>query len=426
MGPKQAGRCYFSCMQFTLCKQSALAVLRSLRATGQLVVPPSGSSTRGPAGKVLLARADILPPDPAPRKRWTRGLIDGIDLGLPFEFGGKRVDFAVPDGALRIRARDTTWTVYADGIPKEAFIRMRCGVDDCLVAISGPELLFAELAKEMHPVELLTLGHELCGSFSRDASDPYNGPITYGVRPVTSVERIRSFLDEARGVRGLDVARETSKYLNDSAWSPTESLVAALLRLPADSLGFDFGELVLNERISPSAPLPGAAESRVPDIMIAETSVGLNYDGAAHLDLGSIVNAARGLEANPELVQAQVSLANAVRSVRAKVVDDIRRNRELAAGGLAVFPIVKEDLYTKGGFEQIVAHLIDVIEQSTDRDMSEQKEILGMKRLSDARRHMILSLLPGSHERNIHVARFINGNEVAEGPRRVSECWVEL
>ncbi len=380
----------------------------------------------GKASEAMSVRCDIVPPNPFPNKRWTRGLIERVDLGLPFSFAGKTLNFAVPDGSSRVRVHDSTWTVYAKGLPKGSFVRTRCSTDDCLLAISCPELLFAELAKDMHPVEHLMLGHELCGTFSRDAEDPYNGPITYGVQPATSVERIRRFLGEARIIRGLDAARVSAEYLNDNAWSPTESLVAALLRLPMDSLGYDFGELVLNLRKSPSAILPGAAGSRVPDIMVAGTPVGINYDGAVHLDLDSIVDAAKAVEANPQLVQAQVALSNAVRDVRAKVVDDIRRNRELAADGLAVFPIVKEDLYTKGGLDQIVAHLCDLIEKLAGRNMDEQKRILRMKRLADERWRMALSLLPGKHERNIHVARFIYGNEVVEHPCEVHEYWIEF
>ena len=412
-------------MQLTLCKRSALAVLRSLRATGASSAPNRSRPARG-IEQTRSSRTDILPPDPSPGKRWTRGLIDGFDLGLPLTLSGTTVDFAVPDKALRIRTRDSTSTVYAKGIPDEAFIKTRTSNDDCTLAISGPELLFVELAKEMHPVEHLMLGHELCGTFSRDAEDPYNGPVTYGVRPATTVERIRRFIDETKNVTGIDEARVSAGFLNDNAWSPTESLVAALLRLPIDSLGYDFGELVLNPRVSPSASLPGSAESRVPDIVIAGTPVGLNYDGAVHLDLDSIVDAAREVGANPKLQQAQRSLSNAVRDVRAKVVDDIRRNRELAADGLAIFPVVKEDLYTKGGFDQVAAYLISVIEQLTDRNMDEQKRILRMQRLSEARWHMALSLLPGRHERSIHVGRFVYGHEVVEGPCEVHEFWIEL
>ena len=412
-------------MQLTLCKHSALAIMRSLRAMNALPKTGCYQPSRG-ADKARSTRTGILPPDPSPGKRWTRALIDGIDLGLPFTFAGKTVDFAVPDKASRIRSRNSTSTVYEKGMPDGAFIKARCSTDDCAIAISSPELLFVELAKVMHPVEHLMLGHELCGTFSRDAEDPYNGPVVYGVQPATSVERIRRFLDEAKNILGIDAARTSAQYLNDNAWSPTESLVAALLRLPFDSLGYDFGELVLNPRVSPSVPLPGSADSRVPDIVIAGTSVGVNYDGAVHLDLDSIVSAAIEVGSNPELQQARVSLSKAVKDVRAKAVDDIRRNRELAVNGLTIFPVVKEDLYAKGGFDQIVAHLITVIEQLSDRDMSEQRKLLRAKRLADARWHMALSLLPGRHERNIHVSRFIYGHEVIEGRPEIHECWIEL
>lgn len=423
---EDCGRCYCSLMKFTLCKKSALAVLRTLRATGSPFEKSPGYTAKRSAHETSSTRTDILKPDPYPAKRWTRKLIEKHGLDLPFGFAEKRLDFAIPDMGSRIRVGNSTYTVYGKGIPGGSFIRTRCSTENCALAISSPELLFAELAKEMHPVEHLMLGLELCGSFTRDAEDPYNGSATYGVRPVTSVEKIRRFLDGARNIHGLDAARESIKYLSDNAWSPTESLIAALLRLPMDSLGYAFGELELNPRINPSALLPGVADSRVPDIMIAGTPVGVNYDGAVHLDLDSIVNAAREYEANPQLAQAKASLAKAVRDVRAKVVDDIRRNRELAADGLVVFPVVKEDIYVKGGLDQIVAHLVTVIEQLTGRNMDEQKKILCMKRLADARWRMALSVLPGRNKRNIHVNRFIRGCEVMEGPAETYEHWIEL
>ncbi len=412
-------------MQLTLCKQSALAILRTLRATAAFPATGQSQPCRG-SSTARSSRTDILSLSPYPNKRWTRALIDSIDFGTSFTLAGKTVDFAVPNRASRIRPRNSTCTIYEKGMPDRAFIKTRYSNDDCTLAISCPELLFVELAKEMHPVEHLMLGHELCGTFTRDANDPYNGSITYGVQPATSADRIRRFLEKTKNITGIDAARASAQRLNDNAWSPTESLVATLLRLPEDDLGYDFGELTLNPRVYPNASLPGSANSRVPDIIIAGTPVGVNYDGAVHLNLDSIVDAAIEVGANPQLQQAQAELSKAVRDVRAKAVDDIRRNRELAAGGFAVFPVLKEDLYTKGGLDLIVAHLITIIEQLTDRDMSSQKRILRMARLSDARWHMALSLLPGKHERNIHVARFICGHEVVEGQHEVLECWIEF
>ena len=108
------------------------------------------------------------------------------------------------------------------------------------------------------------------------------------------------------------------------------------------------------------------------------------------------------------------------------MLDDIRRNRELAADGLIVIPVTKEDLYVPGGFDQIVALLITLLEHHGKRDMSWQKRILSMRVLSEERHRMILSLLPGKHERNVQVGRFINGYKVYDGPSVTHECWIEL
>ena len=331
------------------------------------------------------------------------------------------VNIAVPDEASRIRTSNVACTIYVNGIPRNAFINLGNGV-----AISSPELLFVELAANMHPIEHLMLGHELCGTFCRNNQDPYNGPITYGVEPLTSVEKIGRFLRESKRIRGMEAARASLEYLNDNAWSPTESLVAALICLPSDKLGYDLGKLVLNPRVPPKRALPGMKSSRVPDIMIEGTPVGLNYDGLLHLDLNSIVKTAMDVGSHPEIAQTQTALDEAVAKVRAKALDDIRRNRELATDGLLVFPLLKEDLFTPNGLDLVVAQLISSIERTTNRTMTQQKRMLQSTSLNEARYRMMLSFLPGNHERNVQVGRFINGCKIYEGPGEVRECWIEL
>ena len=394
-------------MQLTFNKRTALAILRIFRADQSRAV-------------ALRRRTNILPPDPAPRKRWSRKLLDSIDLGIPYDFAGKDLYVATPDNASRLRTRGVDSTIYASGVPNGSFIDLNG------FAISGPELIFAELAGEMHPIEHLMLGHELCGSFCRAADDPYNGRVVYFIEPVTSVEKIRRFLNEAKGIRNIEAARVSAAFLNDNAWSPTESLVAALMRLPIDNLGYDLGKLVLNPRVKPEHVLPGSKDSRVPDIIIADTPVGVNYDGLKHLDLDSIAKAAIELSANPGIAQTEVELKRTIRDVREKALDDIRRNRELAAEGFSVFPLLMEDLYVRGGMDQVVAQLIDQLERLADRDMSRQKRFLRGRDLARERFRMMLSLLPGKHERDVHVARFIQGHMLLEGPMKVHECWIDL
>ena len=395
-------------MQITFNKMTALSLLRTLRANAQ-------------GCRALAIRTNIVAPDPFPRKRWSKKAFQSIKFDVPFELDSYPVDVAVPNASMRLESRSASNTTYSAALPEGAFVSLGNGL-----ALSGPELLFAELAGSMNPVEHLMLGHELCGSFSRDAKDPYNGPITYGVKPATSTERIGAFIDQASYVHGIAHARESLRFLNDNAWSPTESLIAALLRLPIDSLGFDIGDLVLNPREHATAQLPGAKGSRVPDIVIAESAVGVNYDGFYHLNLHSVVTNAIEMGAHPEVSRAQAALNRAVRDVREKAVDDIRRNRELAAGGLFVFPVVKEDLYTPGGFDQVVEQLLNALETFSGRNVNEQRKILRKKALSRERHRAILSLLPGKSERSIQIGRFIYGNEVSTEPPRIDECWIEL
>lgn len=394
-------------MKATFNKQTALALLRSTRLRNPRALSP---------GK----RVCITVPDITPRQRWTIGLAEAFlsDLLTQLE---TPIQIAVPENMLRPRGKGFEGTIYNAGIPSGAFLEIGQGV-----TISGPELLFVELAEHMHPVEHLMLGHELCGTFGRDPYDPYNGSAAYGLKPLTSKARIQSFLKTAKSIRGIEAARVSASFLADNAWSPTESLLAAFLRLPIDSLGYDFGELILNPRVEAKHDLPGARSSRVPDIMIAGTSVGINYDGLAHLDLNSIVKAAVTVGNCPGESQSQKELGKAVSSVRAKAIDDIRRNRELAISGLSVFPVMKEDLYDAGGMNKIVAQLVRALEKLEGRDMEYQKRILQNRPLSSARRRMMLSLLPGKHERNVQIGRFIQGHPVVEGQHKVFECWIEL
>ena len=90
-------------------------------------------------------------------------------------------------------------------------------------------------------------------------------------------------------------------------------------------------------------------------------------------------------------------LARAVREVRAKVVDDIRRNRELAAAGYTVFPVVKEDLYEDGGLDHVMLQVIEVLEKRDGRDMDVRRCMLGVGRAREQRQELLWSLLPGRH-----------------------------
>lgn len=73
-------------------------------------------------------------------------------------------------------------------------------------------------------VRLSGLLMELCGSYSRDPLHPSDGEILYDLPPLTTVTEVREFLQEARGLHGLELARLAAGYANDGSGSSMETL----------------------------------------------------------------------------------------------------------------------------------------------------------------------------------------------------------
>lgn len=395
-------------MKLTLNKWSALYIMRVLRMD---------AARRG----LLFTRTNLVPPDPSPMKRWSKRCFAENSHPIIGLYHGKDLFVAAPSGATRVRSKNVTSTIYASGLPDGPFINIGDGV-----AISGPELLFVELANAMHPIEHLMLGHELCGSFGRDAADPRNGRVAYGLSPLTTVARLKDFIEHSRSIRGVERAWASLQRLSDNAWSPTESIIAAFMSADIDDMGYAFDAIKLNKRVFRARDLPEAKDSRVPDILVAGSLVGLNYDGLVHLDLESIARAGIELGMHPETQQSGTELKRAMNRVRAKVLDDIRRNRELTAGGYTVFPVLKEDLYEPHGLDMVIARVVDVLERQTALDLHMTKRALVSNRLGEDRYRLLRSLLPGSYEPDRELGRYIAGFPVGSGQYEVIECWIEF
>lgn len=372
-------------MVITLNKLTALRILRSLRSGLLPFDYPQ-------------ERCDLFPPNPSPRKRWTKSAIDLGPLADCVDYSQQHpLDVAVGHAAERLYMREVSCTVYSRGLPESSFAPVCDGV-----AISSPELLFVELARVMDIPQHVLLGMELCGSFSRSPSDPRDGEVTFGIQPVTSVEKLRAFCDSASGIWGLERARESLRYVRDNAWAPTEAIIATMLLLPLYELGYGFNDVVLNERVITPETLRGStgSDSRVPDLRLVGCDAGINYDGGLHLDLDSVVSAAMRSAQQPTDEDLRSNLAEVKRMVRSKVVDDLRRNRELLADGMMIIPLTKEDVSAEGGLDTVVQQLIAVAERS-GLDCYEQRKILRSPVIARGRQKLIWSLLPGERGRRL-------------------------
>ena len=362
-------------VRLTLNKQTALRVIRSLRSAH-----PGRSLPRATAG--------VVSPDPSPAKRWSQGLVDLSSFGIPSS-GDRVLHVLVPSKGCRLRIKGARNTVISHGLPERCAMRVAGGL-----YASCPEQLFLDMASEMSPAVHLMLGLELCGRFSRDAADPRNGEVTYKVRPACSKESIRRYLDACHDVIGLPEARATARLVMDNAWSSTEAVIATLMRLPFTEYGYELGDLVLNPRVSIGH---GHSATRVPDILLAGTRIGVNFDGEDHLDLDRLIEAAFSLGERPADEAARKELENVRAALRQHYVDDRRRDRELMAEGYLVFSVTKEDLFAEGGLDQLMLQVMDAAERHAGRDYSFQRQMLRSKVIARRRQRLIWGLLPGSY-----------------------------
>lgn len=361
-------------MPITFDKGTALRILRAMRS-GSLSMPGRR------------ARTGIVGPTPPEGVRWTRRrVLSELPGVIGASLGDAGVDVAVPRVEDRLKAKGVRNTVYEKAVLGKSFILLRDGL-----AIPTPELLFFEMREEHDVLGLALLGMELCGGYAL----PWNGvgKPAYGVKPVTTAERLRSFIRRAPSLPGIDRAREAAGLVQDNCWSPMEAPLVAFAGDGPDGLGFGIGKVIVNRREGARDPSLASKESRVPDIMFEDTPVGINYDGGGHYDIDRVARAA--LAAACEVGRADIwkELEAVKREVRAKYADDRRRERDLWADGLTVFTATKEDLYEEGALDLLMAQVIEAIHRTTGRDMGRQREVLLDPETARRRQELLRSAL---------------------------------
>lgn len=356
-------------------------------------------SARQERGRVRGTACDLTKPDLSPRTRLTAGILPLERLALDEAPSAQRpVHVAVPSAADRLEATFARCTVYGSGLPAGAFLDLGDGV-----VVASPELVFLEMARVMDPATHALLGYELCGSFARDARDARCGDVRYGVEPATSAARIERFLDKCGRVRGKSEARRALARVRDNAWSPMEAVLALMLVLPVREHGYGLSGVELNVRheASPELVRRGVTRSRVPDIELAGTSVGFNYDGRGHLDLDSIAGAEPG------------DASAAAARVRERYVDDLKRNRELAAQGRLVLPVVSEDLFNVGALDTLVLEAMLAAEARGERSADDLRALLDSWPHAAMRQTLLRSLLPWRDA--ARYARELRGSKIVDG-----------
>ena len=146
--------------------------------------------------------------------------------------------------------------------------------------VSTPEFCFVQMATRLSIARLIQLGFELCGTYAL----VHDGPAQKREAPLTSVTKLRAFLEANPDMRGCKKARRALSYVQDGSASPMESILAMLLCLPYRLGGYGLEWPQLNCRIDVPASMRKMADRSYckGDLCWPEKSLCLEYDSELH------------------------------------------------------------------------------------------------------------------------------------------------
>lgn len=158
--------------------------------------------------------------------------------------------------------------------------------------IVSPELLFLQLCDVLNLEEAVFCGSSLCSNYLMCSGD--NGGVTLRNEsggPLTSVEKLKAYVKQCGGRRGSGKAQVILPYVLKNSYSPMETGIAMMYRMPKRLGGFGFRDVALNEEIRLKAASLGCSASsavvRKPDILVTVNRAGkcfragIDYDSSA-------------------------------------------------------------------------------------------------------------------------------------------------
>lgn len=161
--------------------------------------------------------------------------------------------------------------------------------DDVIELVPGlvtvrPELCFIQAARWMTRWELIEFGYELCGCY--EMSGTARGAAYTERAPVTTADRLRTYVHSHSRVRGSKIAASALVRVCDGARSPMEAALAMAIILPPKEGGLGYRGIELNYRIEVPEPYKGLTSSEylMPDVYAPARNVGMEYDGDTHAE----------------------------------------------------------------------------------------------------------------------------------------------
>lgn len=192
-------------------------------------------------------------------------------------FGPKPLHIMVDDAGKRHDTPSQKCHVWTTSLARKCFVPI--GHD---VLVASPAFCFLQLAKTYGLLDLLELGYELCGRYSRTPGVGCGFIQRSNILTTPdAIERLVKKLPHAPGHRA---ATRVCRYLAADAASPAETDLALKLRLPPRLGGYGFPPAGLNQPVVLTAEAAAIAHKRVlyPDMLWHGKKVCVEYDSSLH------------------------------------------------------------------------------------------------------------------------------------------------
>lgn len=217
------------------------------------------------------------------------------------------VDIVVRSAEARVRSKTLCCHVAGHAFPDGSFRRLADGL-----YVASPELVFLQMAQYLNGINLAVLGFELCGCYAVSVD-----PSSFDIRalfemfdlercgaggrpgfgaiqersegfeqvssPLSSVSRLKRYLNRADGASGVAKARWALDHVIANSASPMESLLALRFVLPGSSGGWGLPHPEMNGKVSISqrASMSYGRRYRVCDLLWRAEGVAVEYDSDA-------------------------------------------------------------------------------------------------------------------------------------------------
>lgn len=294
-------------MNICICNRSELECLRAMSAPGGAGISQSGESQLvAPAAKSFgeACRAHLA------------------ELGHT----SNHLHVVVPTARDRIHTSKLTCHVMTEPVERENYLDFGAEI----VGLSI-EHFYVDMCHSLSFEQQMLLAYELCGWYTIVPNPNYEDEIAQGKQsykthaverpPLTTVEKLRQFAQDNRHIRGSKLALRALKYVANCARSPEEARLAIVMLLPHNLGGYNRGPLLMDYRID------GAANYRKCDAFLLRGRVAVEYNSSKY----------------------HVTPADVER--------DSERTNELAALGIPVVNISREELRDPALFHKAMQHL---------------------------------------------------------------------